>query len=307
MKMKMKKFITFFAVVLTAFNFVSCDNEPIDPAIVIGGENPGENPGNPTAPAVFKADFDGQTFTTSTAQAYISGGSITLSAIKPNGESFAMILDGTATGTYPANANLIGYSPSFDDYSYAGNHPTDENANTGSIIVTSINTENQTISGTFSFTGYWTDYTDDTIAPKEFSNGVFTNIPYTSVSPTGDTFDATLNGNVFNDVDILTVESSIAGQDFISIGARNLNDDSITVSVRSTITAGTYAITGDVGTDQVQINFAPETEEFGTTALSGSVTITEKTATRIKGTFNGTVVIGEDTFTITGGSFDVEY
>lgn len=305
--MKKIKFLTFFAVIFTAFNFVSCDNEPIDPAIAIGGENPGENPGNPSAPAVFKADFDGQTFTTAMAQAYISGGSITMSAVKTNGESFSMILDGTAVGTYPANPNLIGYSPAGSEYGYVGTHPTDEDANTGSVIITSINTVNHTISGTFSFTGYWTDYDDDSFAPKQFSNGVFTNIPYTSTNPTGDTFDATLNGNVFNDVDILTIESSIGGQNFISIGARNLNEDAITVSVRDNIGAGTYTITGDVGTDVVQVNFAPATEEFGTAASSGSVTITEKTATRIKGTFNGTVIIGEDTFTITGGAFDVEY
>ena len=121
MKMKKIKLLTFFALIFTAFNFVSCDNEPIDPAIVIGGENPGENPGNPTAPAVFKADFDGQTFTTATAQAFISGGSITMSAVKSNGESFSMILDGTTPGTYPANPNLIGYSPAGSEYAYAGN------------------------------------------------------------------------------------------------------------------------------------------------------------------------------------------
>jgi hypothetical protein len=304
MKMKKINFITYFVLLFSVFTFTSCDNEPIDPAIVIGGENPGENPGTT---GVFKADFDGQTFTTNTTMAYISGGSIIMNAVKTNGESFSMILDGTTPGTYPANPNLIGYSPAGSEYAFIGTHPTDENANTGSIIVTSVNTTNNTISGTFSFTGYWSDYDDDSVAPKQFTNGVFTDIPYTSTNPTGDTFDATLNGNVFNDTDILVAEISISGQDFISVAAENLNEDSITVSVRDNLTAGTYAITGNVGTDLVQVNFAPATEDFGTPASSGSVTITEKTATRIKGTFNGTVNIGDDTFTITGGAFDVEY
>ena len=305
--MKKIKFITYFVLLFSVFTFTSCDNEPLDPPIVVGGEDPGENPGeNPGAAALFKADFDGQTFSTSTAMAYISGGSIIMNAIKTNGESFSMILDGTTVGTYPANPNLIGYSPAGSEYAYIGTHPTDENANTGSIIVTAINTTNHTISGTFTFTGFWSDY-DANLPSKQFTNGVFTNIPYTSTNPTGDTFDATLNGNVFNDIDILVAEIAINEQDFISVAARNSNDDSITVSVRSNLTAGSYTITGNVGTDLVQVNFSPSGQEFGTPATSENVTIPEKTATRIKGTFNGTVLIGTTTHTITGGSFDVEY
>jgi len=301
--MKKIKLTMLFTAFLVAFTFTSCDNEPIDPAVVVGGENPVENP---NATAIFKADFDGQTFTALTSQAYISGGSISISGFKATGETFTINVDGTTTGTYPANSNIIVYQSAGTEFGYMGTHPTDENANTGSIIITSINSANNTISGTFSFTGYWTDYDDDTVAPKEFTNGVFTNIPYTTTNPTGDTFDATLNGNVFNDTDILVAEISLNEQTFISVAAENLNGDSITVSVRDNITAGTYAISGAT-TDVVQVNFAPVTEDFGTPASSGSVTITEKTATRIKGTFNGIVIIGDDTFTITGGSFDVEY
>lgn len=304
MKMKKIKFLTSFVVLFSIFTFTSCDNEPIDPALTVGGENPGENP---NLPGVFKADFDGQTFTANTTMAYISGGSIIMNAVKSNGESFSMILDGTSVGTYQANDNLIGYSPAGSEFAYVGNHPTDETANTGSIIVTSINTVNQTISGTFSFTGYWSDFDDAGVVPKQFTNGVFTNIPYTGTNPSGDTFDATLNGDVFNDVDILVAEVSLNEQNFISIAARNSANQSITVSVRDNLTAGTYTISGDTAVDLVQINFAPDDDAFGTVASSGSVTITEKTATRIKGTFNGTVTIDADTYTITGGSFDVEY
>ncbi|MCY1241680.1 hypothetical protein D9M72_545960 [compost metagenome] len=91
------------------------------------------------------------------------------------------------------------------------------------------------------------------------------------------------------------------------MAAENNAGQSITVSMRSNLTAGTYTITGNIATDVVQVNFKPESASFGTPATSGSVTIIEKTATRIKGTFTGTVVIGVVTYQITNGAFDVEY
>lgn len=293
------KFLAAFVLIFTAFNFTSCDNEPLDSAI-------DPNEGGETEEALFKADFDGQTFSTTTTMAYISGGSIIIGAYRSNGENFSMILDGTVAGTYPANDNLITYTPPGSEYGFIGSHPTDENADTGSVIITSINTTDRTISGTFTFTGYWSDEST-TVAPKTFSNGVFTNIPYTTTNPTGDTFDATLNSLPFNDTDILTSEISVGGQDFISVAAENNAGQSITVSMRSNLTAGTYTITGNIATDVVQVNFKPESASFGTPATTGSVTIIEKTATRIKGTFTGTVVIGAVTYQITNGAFDVEY
>lgn len=56
--------------ILTAFTFTSCDNEPIDPAIDLDEFGGGGNNGGPV---VFKADFSGNTWNTTAAQAVVSG------------------------------------------------------------------------------------------------------------------------------------------------------------------------------------------------------------------------------------------
>ncbi len=121
---------------------------------------------------------------------------------------------------------------------------------------------------------------------------------------TGDTFFAKVNGTEFVDVDILTTEIGVGSQDFISIGAQNAALDAITVSVRSDQGVGTYPITGNVATDVVQAIY--DFNDANYLAVSGTVTIQEKTATHIKGTFSF-VTNGATPFTISEGSFDVDY
>jgi hypothetical protein len=306
--MKNLKFISAIIVLFTAFNISSCtsDVEPIDPAIVIN-PNPEPNPNPNPTPGVFKVDIDGATYTAATTIVYITGGSIQLSAIRANGDSFGMLLSGTTAGTYAANDNVVAFTPSGSEYGYWGYNPDDDTADTGSVIITSIDTVNHTITGTFSFTGYWSDDTVTNIPPKQFTNGIFTNLPYVSNSPTGDMFVAKVNGTDFNQNDLLAITTDFGGTEFISIGAANAADNSLTVSVKSSLGPGTYSITGNVATDPVQISYALSSDDFGTIANAGTVTITEKTATRVKGTFSGVVVINAVTYNITAGSFDVEY
>lgn len=300
------KYLSAFLLLFTAFTFTSCEDiEPLDPTVVL---NPGdgENPGGETEPGLFKVDFDGQNFATSSTLVYISGGSIIINAYRSNGENFRFILEGTTVGTYAANQNLVTYSPAGSEYGFMANHPTDEDFNTGSVVITSINTTNKTISGTFHFKGYWSDFDDDSVAPKDFTNGVFTNLPYTSTNPTGDSFFAKVNGVEFVDNDIFTVESSSGTQNFISIAALNAAEEEITVSVNSSLAVGTYPINGAPNSN-VNVIYALPTSDFGTRAATGNITISEKTATRIKGTFTAKVTIDATDYQITEGAFDVEY
>ncbi len=280
----------------------------------VGPINVGETTPIPTGPAVFKADFDSQTFSATITQAFISDGSIVITAAKANGESFGFILDGTTTGTYQAKDHLIGYNTSATaEDSYIATNPNDENFDTGVIIVTEINTTNNTISGTFQFTAYLAGDTDlvtgetEILDTKVFTNGVFTNIPFQADNVNNNTFSATVDGSEFEEIDVLAVVTEFAGIETISVGARDAFDDSITVSMRSNLDPGTYTITGSVATDVVQINYSLNDDEFSGIASSGTVTILEKTATSIKGTFTGTVEIEGTTYEITAGAFDAEY
>lgn len=299
--MKNIKFLAGLFLIITAF--ASCDVEPIDSAIDLDDFE------NPTGgPAVFKADFSGSTWTATTTQAVVAGNYIQLVGAKANGDSFAFLIEGTAVGTYPANTNILAFTPAGSTYGYWSVNVANATENTGSIAITNINTAAKTISGTFSFKGYWSDTDNTSIIPVQFTNGVFTNIPYITQVETGDTFFAKVGGVEFVDTDILTAVTTIIGggsQEWISIAAEDAATNAINVAVRSDVTTGTYAITGDVGVDKAQGTYTLNDVDYH--SVSGSVTITSKTATRIKGTFSFNALNGTTTKSVTDGEFDVEY
>ena len=286
-------------LILTACFYTSCENEPIDSAINIDDFN---NP--PNGSAIFKSDFSGSTWTATSAEALISGNFIVISGIKPNGEGFDFSVEASTTGTYPANTNLLAYTPAGSEYGYWSTSSTFPNENTGSITITNINTTDKTISGTFAFKGYWSDTSNTSILPAQFTNGVFQNIPYTTQQQTGDTFFAKVGGVEFVDVDTFSTLIYVNGQEFISIGAQNAALNSITVSVKSSLDVGTYPITGSIANDNVQAIYNYQGTNF--LANSGSIKIDSKTQTRIKGTFNF-ITNGATPFTVSEGAFDIEY
>lgn len=264
----------------------------------------GNTGGNNNTPPVFKADFNNATWNAATYQAEISGNLIQIVGLKADGSSFGFIVQGSTVGTYPANTNILTYNPPNSEFGYWSTNINNPTENTGSITITNINTTAKTISGTFNFKGYWSNADVTNIPPVQFTNGVFTNIPYINQSQAGDTFFAKVNGTEFVDVDLLAIEIGINGQDYISVGAQNAAMNSMTVSVRNNLGAGTYPITGNTTTDVVQVIYNIGNNDFR--GVSGSVTIISKSATRIKGTFN-CVTNGVTPFTISEGQFDVEY
>ncbi|WP_333600832.1 DUF6252 family protein [Flavobacterium sp.] len=299
--MKNIKLLAGLLLMFTAFTFTSCENEPIDGALNLDDFNT-----PPTGPAVFKADFSGSTWVATTSIAVLEGNYLQISAGKPNGEGFAFLVEGTAVGTYPANTNLLAFTPANTDYGYWSNNTDNPSEDTGSITISNIDTVNHTISGTFHYKGYWSDDTVTSILPILFTNGEFQNIPYIVQQQTGDTFFAKVNGTEFVDTDILTATFTAGtGQEWLSIAAEDASTNSITVSVKSDVTPGTYQITGNVAVDSAQGVYSVDGTDFD--SVSGSVTIISKTADRIKGTFSFVGSDGTTTTPITEGSFDAGY
>ena len=276
--MKNLKLVAGIFLILTAFTFTSCTTEPIDSAINLDDF---ETPSN--GPIVFKADFSGETWNGTTAQALVSGNFISIGATRADGSTFSFLIDGNAVGTYPANNNIIAYTPPGSEYGYWSINPANDAENTGSITITNIDTVNHKISGTFAYKGYWSDADNTSIIPVQFTNGVFTNIPYITQAQTGNSFFAKVGGVEFADVDILAVTTTIGSQEFISVGAQTASLDAMTVSVKSNLGTGTYAITGNTATDVVQAIYTVNDTDYH--AVSGSVTITSKTVDHIIGTF----------------------
>ncbi|MGV3696348.1 DUF6252 family protein [Flavobacterium sp.] len=302
------KSITGIFLFLATFMLTSCDIEPIDPAL-----NPDDfqNPGG--GPAVFKADFSGETWNGTMSQALISENFISIGATRADGSTFSILLNATGPGTFPANNNIVAYTPAGSDFGYWSLNTQNESEDTGSITVTSINTTAKTISGTFTFKGYWSDESNTSIIPVQFTNGVFTNIPYTTnVPPVGtDSFFAKVDGVDFveDQIDVALIEDAtdppLPNQ--ISVSGSKNNDDSVGINVQEQLGVGTYPITGmmadtDVVFGLVVINNVLYTSE------SGSITIVSKTGTRMSGTFNMVCrnFTTNTTKTITNGTFDVE-
>lgn len=278
--------------------FASCTYEPVD-----GTVESTPDTGSGVGSGTFKADFSGKTWAAKEVQAVISGNFIEITAINSKGENFGILIEGSTAGTYAANVNIVAYSPAGTEYGYLGINDNNPTENTGSVIITSINKEAKTISGTFHFKGYWSD-SDSPRTAIQFTNGVFKDIPYITQEETADVFTAKVGSANFVPTDILAAEIGIGTNDFIAIGAKDANSNVISVSIRTTLGAGSYTITGNLATDVVQAYYEDINNEYQ--AVSGNITITSKTNDRIKGTFQFTTN-GVIPFIITEGNFDVEY
>jgi hypothetical protein len=305
----MEKIIFFkcLVVLISVTSIISCETEPLDSALNLADFQDPNNPNNPNNPsnsALFTVDFDGQTWISQNTVAQVGPNLIILNAsIGTSGESFQFLLDANSIGTYPAKDHLVAYTPANSDYGWWAFNNDNPNENTGSVTITEINTVNKTISGNFNFKGYWSDVDVTNIEPKQFTNGVFVNIPYqVYVDTQNDIFYAKVNGSEFVETEILT--ATING--VLGIGATNAGGQSITVGVNEDITPGTYSITGDTANDLVQATYKLD-DATSILANSGIVTITSITVDHIVGTFSFVANDGTTTYTITEGAFDVEY
>ena len=164
----MKYRITYYLSLISMVILFSCNND----------DNSSIDSNNTFLPVSFQVGFSGQTLTANKVNAVISNGEITITAIKGvNNESFSFTIAGNEVGTYPTNTSVILYTTGENQPVYSSENPADALTNTGQIIITSINTVNKRISGSFAYTGYYREglitYT------KEFTNGTFKNVPYT--------------------------------------------------------------------------------------------------------------------------------
>jgi hypothetical protein len=302
--------------IFSIFIFASCDNEAIDPVLASQLSNPattggsggtGGTGGSTGSTSVFKADFNGQTWTATTASANIFNGKIELVGLKgTQDEGFGFSLNGSSAGSYSSSTNLLAYSPASATDSYLGLNPNNPTEIAGSVIINTIDTVNHTISGSFSFKGYWTDYTVSNVAPINFTNGIFTNIPYTSLNPVTDTFFAKADGTEFveNNIDVAATISSGFPDSYSIVGSKS-NGDNIGLSIAQSLPVGTYQFTGPFGQ---QINSSCLFGGVLYNGETGSVTITSKTATHMTGTFNIIVknFTTNQTKTISEGAFSVD-
>ena len=318
--MRRFRFFILPLIMISTFCLNSCENEPLDPALI--GTNP--NPG--TSSGVFKVDFDGKTFVATTVQAIVNDTYVAISGLKmPSGELVQITLPApyNKVGTYTwksisAAGGMMGiaYIPSNGNEPFSGDEKDSggasdfpEYTDTATITISKIDAVNKKISGTFQFTGVrFKDFAGTSIETKVFTNGSFTDIPFTddNLSLDTDVFYAKLDGTEFveDGIDVAKVVSSGVSP-YYSIVGKKTNGDSIDLSIGQSLSVGTYPFSGAFGS-QVNANCLLGGVNYN--GETGSVTIISKTATQLIGTFN--VVVKNFTTgatkTISSGAFSVE-
>lgn len=329
---KINLLLSVFSILL----FVACnDVEPLDPALSGGTSNNNNNNGgsnggngsgsggggNSSSNDIFKADFDGQTWNASTTQAIVNSDYVALSGIHSNGSFFQITIPNGTVGTYtwanisPTNPMAVTYSPGSGQTSFLSLSDSQASGtgyvgytDTAEIIISSIDTANKIISGTFKFTGVRFDSTLSNTEIKVFTNGVF-NLNYTenNTSPGNNSFFCKVDGADYNPTN---VDGYITGSQISLIGRRG-SVETISLTLNQTITPGTYNLESlPLGNNNIGMY---NLDNSGTVlgADPGSVTITshDVSSKHIIGTFDFTAksLISTDSYEITNGTFDIIY
>ncbi|MCT4629750.1 DUF6252 family protein [Winogradskyella sp.] len=304
------KFLKIIPALFLALAFVSCDNEPVDSELA-NSNNP-----NPSGPSNFQVDFNNETYVATTVVATITDEVINISAIRgAQEELFIITLFGISEGTYDLGiGNLQTNSATYSSQN-GGSNPyisLDLNAtdtSQGQVIISEIDSESQTISGTFHFTG--TGISGDVI---EFTNGSFTNVAYQDglETPNESTFFANVNGNEFVEDAVFGTELSLNGMTTISVSATKNNGETIGLSFDADIAPGNYTFDsfgslsnvgqyiGDSATDVYLANgsFVIESHDTTNKVIVGTFEFTAEPSPGSTATSN---------VNITEGSFSVTY
>lgn len=299
--MKNFRLLSVIFVLFSAIQFTSCETEPVDPVLNENNNN-GGNPG--TGTSTFKVDFNGETHTATQVVATVGNELIQISAVLgPNGKALSILIEGAEVGTYTSDKLLMAYAPGNTEDTY--NNFSDEETS-GTVKITSINKTNNTISGTFSFKGWYGD-TEANLPAIEFTNGTFT-IPFT---PTGtptefNSFKAKVDGTLIdysNDVIAATVEAN--GNEYITINT--VGDYAINIQTNSNIVPGTYTFKSILDGGPVAGLETSDGTNYNITG--GSLIITGNSGTVLKGTFSFEAKNSEGVtvHTVTEGTFEIEY
>lgn len=313
--MKTIKNLLSIFLIIVSLTFVSCTDEPIDPSLLDPSNSNNTGGGSTTASGVFKADFDGQTFTANTTQAIVNNSTIAITGMKSNGSFFQITLLGTpAIGTYNnSNSTQLGlaYSTGSGQIPYIGASSSSFSAypsytDTAELKISSIDTANKIIKGTFKFNGGQINGSQFNI--KNFTNGEF-NLNYTAdvAAPTNNSFFAKLDGAAFNPTNITGIKSS----GLISIVGRRGSVENIGLAFADNITAGT-TVTFSPFSSNARGQYIVDNNPSNIFGGTGSVTIISHNTTtkRVKGTFSfnaSTLLPPISSRSITEGTFDVTY
>jgi Family of unknown function (DUF6252) len=287
--------------------------------------NPTEDPDPPVPPFIsqFRADYSDQTFVGTTTQAIVNDDYLAITGMKGTGEFFQITMPNPEVGTYtwsdfdPSEAGFamifsqgsgnVPYLAARDDIGEFADFP--DYTDTAQLTISSIDTINKRVVGTFKFTGVRFADGGAAVDTKVFTNGSFA-LNYLDEAPSGpgnNTFTAKLDDNVFTP----TAINGLSNSGRISIIGRRGSIETIGINVISTITPGDYDLgSSDDYVGQYIRDATPQGSSFS--AEQGTLTIIshDTTAKRIIGTFDfivSSVLEPGVTYEVSEGAFDITY
>ena len=152
--MKNIKIIGRLLLLFTAITFMSCENEPIDPAIDL--TNPGNTIGSFTA-KIGSEDFNANQLIDAEYTDTALGTQLTIIGVTSTGKTMSITVMNPAVGTRTASSNeasllTFDYAASANDIYSSYNTTTSQYS--GVLTITQFDLTTKKISGTFSYTGY---------------------------------------------------------------------------------------------------------------------------------------------------------
>jgi Family of unknown function (DUF6252) len=279
----MKSRLRFCLVLLIIFSFIACSKE-------VSKEN-----GHGTGPGAgdFYATIDGSLWNADSLQlVLVSSDGVSINGLSKTGDQISMLLPVFKVGSYTLNAQSVSYALYANLLDSVANvYVSNSGTAGGAVTITSIDSVNHLVSGTFQLT--LTNPADN--SKKTITKGVFDYVPYTGDTgttiippPTGglkDTLLATIDGTKFFASDVEVTNDTTTGQLLIA-GFSGKQD--IGLFLPPAITAGTYNL--DFATGLYIGIYNPDPSITLLSQSNGTVTIISNNTTtkRISGTFSFT-------------------
>ncbi|MFO7788951.1 MAG: DUF6252 family protein [Bacteroidales bacterium] len=291
--MKIKSLIAIMASLLSVVFFNSCEDNTTD-----------QN--RPLMTAL----LDGSTWRSPEPNARVSDNQILVYGTSADGQSIQLTIYSGEKGVYTLNASNMHEGVLIPNTSaYADIYSTSNNdSGTGQVRISSINEDDETISGTFNFRAY----KQNSNSSKVITNGEFTKVPYKYIN-TIDTTDvvniltANIESEAFDANSVATSDTTYDNTDYIKIsGSTSTDFKSIKLFIPQDVQEDVYNI--DPNNGPAMAYYQESLTEMP--AIAGSTTISHHDTENqiLKGSFFFNVEDGGgQTINITGGYFEVQY
>tara|TARA_R110000823_G_scaffold233253_1_gene359654 strand:+ start:30489 stop:31886 length:1398 start_codon:yes stop_codon:yes gene_type:complete len=290
--MKKMYFLKGMLLVFLAFQFFSCENEPLTGEFVQEEQNDADE-------GQFKAQIEGQEFIANSVSATLTtDNQLVITGSKPGGENITLAIVDAAVGSF--NLSLGGAIQNSGSYFDGSNNPlpyisADALGGYGLMNITALDASAETVTGTFSFVGVRIKVDGDgnpildgngdpVLEEIAITNGAFNAIPYiiddtgggggTGGNPENEFF-AKIDGVDFVADTISVTEPMVGDVHMIKIEAKSNTGEQIRIDVPRSLGVGTFEMVQiSDGTKLIGVYNAGNGAE-NLTSNPGTITISE--------------------------------